>query len=165
MSKGYWAADAIATSIGRAADQDRANRAMREQQSFHCGDLAVQRAALAELRRVDPDNVLFKPVVIDRIWRLGEAEFDRRGWDKGSSLEVDPATVYKTLLHEFEERRKRAIAAAQAEPVKHRRRGWPWARRDEFSWLKMAVATEREALALQATELARLAGASLGDEL
>lgn len=165
MNAGYWAGDAIATSIGRARDRDRANREIQGQQGYHCGDIAVQRAALAELRRVDPENVLFKPVVIDRIWHLGEREFKRQGWTKGSALEVDPATAHAELLAEFEELRTKAIAAAEAEPVKHRRQGWPWARRDEFSWRKTVVATEREALALQAAELARLAGASLGDDL
>ena len=164
MNAGYWAGDAIATSIGRAADNDRANRALHGQQSFHCGDLAIQRAALAELERLDPQNVMFKPCVQDEIYRLAEVEFKRRGWDKGSSFTVDPAAVYSTLLADFEKRREEAITAAQAEPIKHRRRGW-WARRSEFSWRQTKTATREEALALQAAELQHLAGASLGDHL
>lgn len=166
MNKGYyWAGDAIATNLGRIADNDRANRAMREQQSFHCGDLAVQRAALAELARLDPENIMFMPSVRDEIYRLAELEFKRRGWDKGSSFIADPAAVYSDLLADFEKRREKAIAAAKAEPVKHRRRGWPWARRDEFSYRKQVVLTERDALALQTDEIVRLTGASFGDAL
>lgn len=166
MNKGYyWAGDAIATNLGRIADNDRANRAMREQQSFHCGDLAIQRAALAELERLDPQNVMFKPCVQDEIYRLAEVEFKRRGWDKGSSFTVDPAAVYSNLLVDFEKRRESAIAAAKAEPVKHRRRGWPWARRDDFSWRRQVTATEHDALALQAAEIVRLVGAGFGNEL
>lgn len=165
MNKGYWAGDAIATNIGRIADNERSARVLREQQSYHCGDLAVQAAALAELRRLDPDNVLFKPEVHLRIWTLGESEFNRKGWARAVELTVDPREVYSQLVAEFEEARKKAIQTVDAEPIKHQRKGWPWARRDEYVFRKQKATSHAEALRLQAAERERLARARLGDKL
>lgn len=163
MNKGYWAGDSIATNLARVADNDRASRVLRQQQAYYCGALALQRAALAELERIDPQNTIFRPGVQTRIKSLGEAEMKRLGWNLGSSLIVDPAAVYTALLTEFEASRSAAIAAAEAEPVKHLRRGWFWARRDEFSWRKQIVNTREEGLALQSAEIVRLADSELGD--
>ena len=165
MKNGMWAGEAIATNLERIADNDRSNRVLRQQKCYHCGDNALQLTALKELRRVDPDNALFKPGVQNRIYLLGKQEMLRHGWDRGYSFQADPREVHAQLQSEFEEARRAAISASEKEPVKHRRVGWWWARTDEFSWQKQVVATREEALQLQAAEIARLADASLGEQL
>jgi len=164
MNVAFWAADSLATQINANANAARARGVLRRQQGFHCGDLAIQMAALAELHRLDPGNPLFSPGVRGRIYSLAEREFWRHGWARGSSLETDPHAVLHELLAEFETARAQAIKKARAEPVKPRRRGWFFInRRTVFCWRKAEHATEHAAAAAQQTELDRLQAARLGD--
>lgn len=166
MSTAYWAADSIATQISANANAARAADALKRQQGYHCGAIGIQRAALAELRRIDPGNPLLHPDVSERIYNLAEREFWRRGWEHGSSFEADPHAVLAELLAEFEASRATAIQKADAEPIKSRKRGWFFiSRRTVFSWRGTEHATEQEAAAAKQAELDRLRAAKLGDRL
>lgn len=165
-SGAFWAADAIATQLQANAAAVRANSVLKNQQGYHCGDLGIRRAALAELQRLDPNNPLLIAVVQKRIYTRAERTFWRHGWDDGSTYEADPQQVHAELLIEFEAARAVAIAEAQGESVKQGRRGlWFLSRRTVFVWRGVEHATSGEALNAQQAELCRLENAKLGDKL
>jgi hypothetical protein len=166
MNNGFWAADAIGTNLGRIADNERSARALANQQGYHCGDLAIQRAALDALRAIQPDHPIFCEPVRERIYEMGEREFRGRGWAAGSALTVDANQIHRDLLVEFENQRSAAIAKAQAELVKHRRMGWFLInRRPVWCWSGIDHPTPEAANAAKQTELQRLASARLGHPL
>lgn len=164
MTKGYLAGDNIALAMEKSINTARANATLDKQKGYHCGDLSVQAAALAELRRLDPENVLLKPGVQRRIHDLAEAEFHRRGWDKGASFTVSPADVHSQLLKEFEEAREKARIRAKLDKVKTRTKGF-FRTREVHKWRNQEFSTYEEAVAAQHAELARIAGISLGDKI
>lgn len=165
-SGAFWAADSIATQLQANAAAIRANSTIKNQQSNHCGDLAIQLAALTELQRLDPNNPLLIAVVQKRIYTRAERTFWREGWNAGSCYTADPHQVHAELLAEFEAARVVAVARARGEIIKHERRGlWFLNRRTVFVWRGIEHATEAEALEAQQAELFRLENAKLGDKL
>lgn len=164
MNKGYLAGDNIALAMENAINTARANSTLDRQKGYHCGDLAIQAAALAELRRLDPENVLLNPAVRRRIFGLAEAEFHRRGWDKGSCFKVPLDEVHAQLLKEFEEAREKARVRAKLDEVKTRTKGF-FKTREVHSWRDKEFPTRDDALAAKQAELDRIARAALGDNL
>lgn len=166
MSSAFWAADSLATQMTANANAARAATALHRQQGYHCGDIGIQRAALAELRRLDPGNPLLFPAVSERIYDLAERVCWRHGWARGASFEADPHQIHSQLLTEFEASRDEAIKKAVAEPIKARKRGWIFInRRTVFSWQGVEYPAEQAAIAAKRAELNRLQAARLGDQL
>lgn len=161
----FWAADSIATQITANANAARAANSMKRQQGYHCGDLAIQRAALNELRRLDPGNPLLIESVQDKIYDTAERELWRHGWARGSRYAADPHQVHAELLSEFEVKRSKLIQQVQDAPVKVKRRGWFFInRRDVFVLAGDEYESEAGAERARVAELARLQSTSLHDQ-
>ncbi len=164
MNKGLLVGDNIALAMENAANTARANATLDRQKGYHCGDRAIQAAALAELQQLNPENALLTPVVQQRIYDLAEAEFHRCGWDKGASFTVSPIDVRTQLLAEFEEKREKTRAQATKDEVKTRTRGF-FKRREVHTWRDQEFQNHQEAIDAKRAELARIARAALGDKL
>lgn len=128
-SSALWAADSIATSIEAAGARARAASEMRAQQAYHCGDIAILRAALCALGSREPDHPLLIDAVRERIFEIGKATFYSGGWSKGSSVVVDPHEVLLKILMEHEARKAELVAKAAAMSITAIRRGIPFINR------------------------------------
>lgn len=166
MNAGYWAGDAIATQISANGAAARARSTLERQQSYHAGDIAIQRAALAALHDLAPDHPIFTAVVRDRIFSIAEREMYRRGWGHASQLLLDPNRIKAELQAQFDAARVLAIKKADGEPVGSHRRGWLFVnRRSVYTWRGVEHLTPQEAETARQSELARLRAVQLGDQL
>lgn len=165
MNSGYWAGDAIATNMERQADAARATSEMKRQQSYYTGVYVTLRHTLTALQEANPAHPLNNPAV--------RAEFDQRGrtvcmlvgLERACDLDLDPYEIHQELQTKFESQREALVKTAMADPVKKKRAGWWWSRRDVWTWRGQNAPTQQAAATLQAAEVERLNLAELGDSL
>lgn len=169
MANGYWAGDSIAQSIERAGDRARANAELAKAERWHAGTLAVMRAAVAELRRVDPANPLLVGQVFDHIDAAGENAYRKGGFKAVRALQLSPAAILADLLAQHEARRQQTLTALHAEPIQRSTvaaRWWtPWRRQAVWCFFGARSSSPQQGEFVKHTscQLARCAG--LDDEL
>lgn len=169
-SSGYWAGDAIATSMKAAADRERANVELGKAERYHAGTLAVLNAALAELRRVDPGNPLLLDEVQQVIDAAGEDAYRRtNGFQAVHALELDPAAILKDLQADFESRRTEVLAELEDAPIVETTRSTHWwaifSSVPCWNYVVVQVDTPEEAERVKAVSISLARCAKLGDTL
>lgn len=132
MSGGYWAGEAIASSMDAARDRAAASHQLKKQQAYMAGEVVCLQAALAALRRSDSANPLLNARVQERVKSAGQKYFWKRGLEAACDLEVDPAAILIELQAEHETALATAIQEIEAKPVVTKRHGWPWNRSSSF---------------------------------
>ncbi|WP_137920082.1 hypothetical protein [Hydrogenophaga sp. 2FB] len=164
MNKGYLVGDNIALAMENAANTARANTELKRQQGYNAGDIGLRNSALAELRKVDPENPLLRyEAVRDRIYSLAESEFYRSGWAKATALQADPKEVHAQLLEEFEATRAHAIVLADQDPETCTR--GIFRLREVYRWNGQEFKSPEEAADAKQRELSRLRATQFGDDL
>lgn len=163
-SSAYWAADSIAQSMEAGAARARSNHELKTAERYHRGSIAQLTAALAALRQLDPAHPLTHWRVQDRIDRIGQTE--ARTFAQVRNLKIDINDVLAQVAGEFEAERFAALKKLDSLPVKHKRRGWWWARRDAYFFAGSTELPSRAAAEqLKGRAAALLKSADLDDEI
>lgn len=151
--------------IGNMA-QRAANRPKGiEQLAFHCGDVALQNAALAEVLRIDPKNALVHESVRAYIFEMGQHEFFARGWRKANRLILNPNDILRDLHVESDSRRLQLLKRAEMAPIQRKTVRHFFYRTVRYTWMSRTFDTLDSAAAAKRAECLRLARCVLGDRL
>lgn len=142
-----------------------ANATLRRAEHDHGRNMALLVACLAELRRLDPSNLIFNPQVQEKVSRVGGSLIDRSSsfaplWE----LTFDLHSILKEIQAEHEESKRVVINTLESVKSESKRFFWRfWKKYGRVAGLNFPSVEAAEATRLQALQLAR--GAQMGDEL
>jgi hypothetical protein len=147
------------------AQQRAANQNLRNAEHSHGRNLALLAACFAELRRLDPQNIVFIHEVQQKIFAVGGYTIDHSNtfqpvWD----LEFDLPALWAQVKAEFQQLQAgvlKKLATLKAEEKRYFFR--PWKKYGVLGHLKYASVQVAEAARLRAIEIAQ--SAQLGDQL
>ena len=139
---------ALADSINVAIAQRRSVDAARRAERSHYGSIAQLSAALAAIKKLDPEHPLNSQKVLDQI--------DAHGQGTGSfqaawQVNCDPASIYFELMEAHQKARAKAVAQIEKSTISHREPGW-FSRESfiffsvKYDTLEMAEGAKAEAL-------------------
>lgn len=133
MNKGYWAGDAISTSMESNIALSRANRELEKAERFHGKSLAKLAAAMRVLEEIAPDHPLHYQAVQEVIGADG-AVAQVKGFSACWELDHDPAAILLTLKEERAEAVAKLLPEVEGEEIKPARGGFLWLSK-QFLWL------------------------------
>lgn len=156
---------AMAADARMHAVQRRAERELRTAEHHHGRTIALLVAALAELRRLDPDNPLHVPRVQDHIRDWGGYTIDRsKSFQPVWDLKFDLVAILRMVEQEHENVKAATVAALKSAQVEARRYFFrPWRTYGRVLSVKFASAEDADVARLRA--LAAAECAQLGDDL
>lgn len=144
-------ADSINVSIAHRRSVDAARRAERS----HYGSVAQLSAALAAIKKMDPEHPLNSRRVLDQIDQHGQGAGSFEGaW----RVDCDPAAIYSELLESHQKARAKAVVQIEKAVVSHREPGWFSRECFIFNGVKFDTLEVAEGAKAEALRLASCAG-------
>lgn len=151
--------------IGTLAQRAASRPTGIEQLAYHCGDVALQNAALAELLRIDPKNPLVHESVRAYIFEMGQHEFFAKGWRKANRLSLNPNDILHDLHVDFEARRLQLLMRAESAPIERKKVRRFFFKTVRYTWMGRTFDTLEVATAAKRAECLRLTRCVMGDRL
>ena len=112
---------ALADNINVAIAQRRSVDAARRAERSHYGSVAQLSAALAAIKKMDPEHPLNSQKVLDHIDAHGQgAGSFQAAWQ----VDCDPAEIYFELLESHQKARAKAVVQIEKSTISHREPGW-----------------------------------------
>ena len=112
---------ALADNINAAIAQRRAIDTARRAECSHYGSVAQLSAALAAIKKLDPEHPLNSQRVLDHIDAHGQgAGSFQAAWQ----VDCDPSNVYLALMEAHQKDRAKAVAQIEKAVISHREPGW-----------------------------------------
>ena len=151
---------ALADNINAAIAQRRAIDTARRAERFHYGSVAQLSAALAAIKKMDPEHPLNSQKVLDQIDAHGQgAGSFQSAWQ----VDCDPSNVYLALMEAHQKDRAKAVAQIEKAVISHREPGW--FSRECFILFSVKFDTSEVAEGAKAEALRLARGAALDDSL
>ena len=151
---------ALADSINVAIAQRRAIDTARRAERSHYGSIAQLSAALAAIKKMDPEHPLNSQKVLDQIDQHGQGAGSFEGaW----RVDCDPSNVYLQLMEAHQKDRAKAVAQIEKTVVSHREAGW--FSRECFILFSVKFDTSEAAQGAKEEALRLASGAGLDDSL
>ena len=111
----------VAESLNNAFARGRAVAAARREEHDHFGTAAQLSAALAAIKKMDPQHPLNSQKVLDQIDAHGQrASTFSEAW----IVKFDPGLIYSELMKIHETQRSKAVAQIEKAVISHRQPGW-----------------------------------------